>query len=217
MAWSRRRTSSRWIVASAVPDLCAPVQRRFPRLGLTATSMPLPSSAGCRSRCSTITAGVLSRRTCRMAPVSGPICSVGFCRMTSSMTDTAARAMLKPLSQSLTQNLIFCVVCLAVRRVRRWTDAQNSHADAMVVAQSFARRRLRVSHAGVRSTTDRRGRRAKPFAPSDRLTISIVPSPVAADAPHSLSPAEPPSAKMWRSLGQRWLMAFNTSGAASRS
>jgi hypothetical protein len=36
-----------------------------------------------------------------------------------------------------------------------------------------ARRRHRFSHAMVRSTTQRRGSTSKPFAVSERLTISI--------------------------------------------
>ena len=47
-------------------------------------------------------------------------------------------------------------------------------AEAMVCSKSLARRRLRLSHAKVRSTTQRRGSTSKPFAASDRLMISMV-------------------------------------------
>jgi hypothetical protein len=46
--------------------------------------------------------------------------------------------------------------------------------EAMDVPQSLARRLHRPSHANVRSTTYRRGRRTKPLAVSDRLIISMV-------------------------------------------
>src|ERR1700680_2285895 len=47
----------------------------------------------------------------------------------------------------------------------------------MVASTSLARRRLRLSQAMVRSTTQRRGRRMKPLAASERLTISMVQLP----------------------------------------
>ena len=51
------------------------------------------------------------------------------------------------------------------------------------------------SHAKVRSTTHRLGSRTKPFALSGRLTVSSVhSSPMAC---RSLSPAYPPSVKIW--------------------
>ncbi len=71
------------------------------------------------------------------------------------------------------------------------TLAMYSHvtALAMVASKSLASRRLRLSHAKVRSTTQRRGSITKPFAASDRLMISMVQSPNFASAPCSLSPA----------------------------
>ena len=109
-------------------------------------------------------------------------------------------------SQSLTQNPIFCVVCLGVLRVMSWTQAQKSHAvaDALVVSKSLARRRLRFSQASVRSTPHLRGRSSKPFAVSDRLMISTVQSPVAASAPLSFSQV---SVRIWRFLPLTFLPA----------
>jgi hypothetical protein len=51
-------------------------------------------------------------------------------------------------------------------------------ADAMVCSKSLASRRLRLSHARVRSTTHRRGRTSKPLAASDRLMIAMVHLPI---------------------------------------
>lgn len=62
----------------------------------------------------------------------------------------------------------------------RWAtshiDATNSQAvaEVMVCWKSFARRRLRLSHAKVRSTIQRRGKTSKPLAVSDRFMISAV-------------------------------------------
>ena len=55
-------------------------------------------------------------------------------------------------------------------------EATKSHAvaEAMVCSKSLASRRLRLSHANVRSTTQRLGRTSKPLARSDRLMISSV-------------------------------------------
>ncbi len=61
--------------------------------------------------------------------------------------------------------------------------------QTMVASTSFARRRLRLSQAMVRSTTQRRGSRMKPLAASERLTISMVQLPRPSSAPFSLSPA----------------------------
>ena len=106
--------------------------------------------------------------------------------------------------QSLTQNPIFCVVCLAVLRVMSWTQAQKGHAVALVVSKSLVRRRLRFSQASVRSPPHLRGRSSKPFAVSDRLMISIVQSPVAASAPLSFSQV---SVRIWRFLPLTFLPA----------
>jgi hypothetical protein len=45
-------------------------------------------------------------------------------------------------------------------------------ALSMVASKSFASRRLRLSHAIVRSTTHRRGKSSKPFAASERLMMA---------------------------------------------
>jgi putative transposase len=67
----------------------------------------------------------------------------------------------------------------------------NSHAvaEAIVCSKSLARRRFRLSHVSVRSTTQRRGRTTKPLDVSDRLTISMVHLPIRRSAWRSLSPA----------------------------
>ena len=56
-------------------------------------------------------------------------------------------------------------------------------------SKSLARRRFRLSHAIVRSTTHRRGSTTKPLAVSDRLMISTVQAPSGARAALNLSPA----------------------------
>ena len=65
------------------------------------------------------------------------------------------------------------------------------HAVALAVEASkrLARRRLRPSHAKVRSTTQRRGRTTKPVVWSDRLTIWKVQRPSLAMAAFSFGPA----------------------------
>ena len=59
---------------------------------------------------------------------------------------------------------------LTIRRM----DARSRNARALWLrlSQSLARRRQRLSHARVLSTTQRLGRTTKPFAWSERLTIS---------------------------------------------
>jgi len=77
---------------------------------------------------------------------------------------------------------------------------------AMDFSQSLANLRQRLSHAKVRSTThplhgsgllanheSGRGITSKPSAVSERLTISIVQSPMPSRAPRSFGPAYPPS------------------------
>ena len=54
-------------------------------------------------------------------------------------------------------------------------------ALSMDRSQSLARRLQRPNHAKVRSTTQRRGNRTKPFAVSDRLMISRVQLPWSLD------------------------------------
>jgi hypothetical protein len=63
---------------------------------------------------------------------------------------------------------------LASLRESNLTLAIISQASALaiVASKSFARRRLRLSQAMVRSATQRRGNNLKPLAASDRLTIS---------------------------------------------
>ena len=78
-----------------------------------------------------------------------------------------------------------------MRRTKSWIEAMNSHAvaEAMVCLKSLARRRLRPSHAKVRSTTQRLGNTWKPLAWSERLMISTVHFPILRSAWRSLSPA----------------------------
>ena len=78
----------------------------------------------------------------------------------------------------------------AIRRVIRLMDAMTSHAseEAMEASQSLARRRHRLSHAMVRSTTHRRGRTTKRWA-SERLTISMASRSICAIAVSSFGPA----------------------------
>ena len=68
--------------------------------------------------------------------------------------------------------------------------AMRSQARALSTdaSKSFARRRLRLSHANVRSTTQRRLRSWKPLDASKRRTISIVQRPIRESAVASLSP-----------------------------
>ena len=62
--------------------------------------------------------------------------------------------------------------------MRMWAIVIHASALAIVFSQSFANLRHRFSHAKVRSTTQRRGMTSKPLAVSERLTISIVQSPI---------------------------------------
>src|SRR3546814_21157129 len=90
-------------------------------------------------------------------------------------------------------------------RVKSWIEAMKSHAvaEAMVCSKSLARRRFRLSQASVRSTTQRLGSTTKPFAVSDRLTISRVHLPMRRRASLSFSPAYQPSEKTLRTHGKR--------------
>src|SRR5436190_22719860 len=59
---------------------------------------------------------------------------------------------------------------LSMRRIE--ARRKNAKAFRLRHSQSLARRRQRLSHAMVRSTIHRLGKTAKPFAISERLTIS---------------------------------------------
>src|SRR5690348_755026 len=63
----------------------------------------------------------------------------------------------------------------SLRSIRR-IEARRRNASALSVrfSKSLASRRQRLSHARVRSTTQRMGSTTKPLAWSDRLTISIA-------------------------------------------
>ena len=91
--------------------------------------------------------------------------------------------------KSMTHIATFGCIVLPSRRVSSLTLARNSHARALsrVVSKSLARRRLRLSQAKVRSTTQRRGSTTNPAA-SERLTISIVHRPILSRAVSSLVP-----------------------------
>ena len=86
--------------------------------------------------------------------------------------------------KSPTHNVSKVDHALASLRESSLTLAIMSHVSALaiVASKSFASRRLRLSHAMVRSTTQRRGNSLKPLAASDRLTISIVHEPIEASA-----------------------------------
>jgi hypothetical protein len=58
-------------------------------------------------------------------------------------------------------------------------------AEAMECSKSLASLRQLLSHAKVRSTTQRRGRSTRPLEVSERLTISIVNLPIFLSAPFS--------------------------------
>jgi hypothetical protein len=89
------------------------------------------------------------------------------------------------IAQSPTHNSIF-----AMRRVMRLMEAMRSHAfdEAIEVCQSLARRRHRLSHATVRSTTQRRGRTTK-CRTSERLMIPMARRSGCAMAASSFGPA----------------------------
>src|SRR5665213_1232846 len=94
-------------------------------------------------------------------------------------------------SQSLTHNVSGANHALASLRESNLTLAIISQASALaiVASKSFASRRLRLSQAMVRSTTQRRGNSLKPLAASDRLTISMVQRPIEASDFLNLGPA----------------------------
>ena len=102
-------------------------------------------------------------------------------------------------------------------RIRIWTLPIKSHARdvATVASKSGASRRLRLSHASVLSTTQRRGNAWN--LPRARPTASIRHPPLPSRAALSFGPAQAPSAKMWRSHGNRWRIEASKAGAPSRS
>jgi len=80
--------------------------------------------------------------------------------------------------------------CLANRLVTSlmWAMSSQLSAERMDFSQSFANLRHLPSHAKVRSTTQRRGMTSKPFALSERLTISIVQQPIFSSLPRNFGP-----------------------------
>ena len=61
---------------------------------------------------------------------------------------------------------------LSIRRME--ASLRNARALRVRFSKSFANRRHRLSQAKVRSTTQRLGRTSKPWAVSERLTISTA-------------------------------------------
>src|SRR3974390_656448 len=124
----------------------------------------------------------------RLGPMAAAILLLGA---GFRMPGYIASAMAVPLFKSLTQNYDLTFANLAMRRTSCRVDAIRSHASAEVTeaSQSLERRRQRLSHANVRSTTQRRATITKPFASSGRLTISIVGPSIFRSALSSFSPA----------------------------
>ena len=140
--------------------------------------------------------------------------SESFRAALSTFEETVQRAI---MCKSLNLKFYVALQCLASLRVRRRILARSAQAVelSIVRSQSLANRRHLPSHAKVRSTTHRLGSRTKPFALSGRLTVSSVhSSPMAC---RSLSPAYPPSVKIWRKHGNFLPAALSRSGAPSRS
>ena len=102
---------------------------------------------------------------------------------------------------------------------RIWTLPRKSHvwAVAIVASKSLANRRLRPSHASVRSTAQRRGDISNPCPDGARFTTSsrqrILPSRAVA----SFGRASEPSAKMRSRHGNRCRIEASNSGAPLRS
>ncbi len=121
------------------------------------------------------------------------------------------------MPESLNLKFYVALQCLASLRVTRRMLAMCAQAVELstVFSQSLANRRHLPNHAKVRSTTQRMGSRTKPFTAPGRLTISRV--HLLPMVCRSLSPAYPPSAKIWRSQGNFLPTALSTSGAPSRS
>lgn len=70
-------------------------------------------------------------------------------------------------------------------------EAMSNHVsdEAIEASRSLASRLQRLSQASVRSTTQRRATRTKPFAPSGHLTILTTGPFIFARAATSFSPA----------------------------
>ena len=102
-----------------------------------------------------------------------------------TMAEVGLSRIMQRVSESPTHNSN-----LAIRRVILLMDETTIQAsdEAMEASQSLARRRHRLSHARVRSTTQRRGRIMKPVR-SDRLMIPIVSRSMCATAASSFCPA----------------------------
>ncbi len=131
---------------------------------------------------------------------------------TDSLDSQNDRPSRREFFKSLNLKFYFAYQCLASLRVRRRILATSAQAVelSIVRSQSLANRRHLPSHAKVRSTTHRLGSRTKPFALSGRLTVSSVhSSPMAC---RSLSPAYPPSVKIWRKHGNFLPAALSRSG-----
>src|SRR5277367_788709 len=77
----------------------------------------------------------------------------------------------------------------ALHRQSRLGAVERLDLRLLIASKSLANRRLRLSQAKVRSTTQRRGKTEKPVDRSERLTISICHCPCRASAVVSLSPA----------------------------
>jgi hypothetical protein len=81
--------------------------------------------------------------------------------------------------------------------------ATNAQATtlAIVASKSFASLRQPPSHAKVRSTTHLRGRTFEALCRVGTFDDFYRPFPLRFKAFRNLSPAYPPSAKIWRSQG----------------
>ena len=79
-------------------------------------------------------------------------------------------------------------------RSRIWTLPRKSHvrAVAIVALKSLANRRLRLSHASVRSTAQRRGNTSNPRPDGTRFTTSNRQRPLPSRAAASFGPASAP-------------------------
>lgn len=106
-------------------------------------------------------------------------------RSRSSADRRSFFALISAPSKSPTHNLGF-----AIRRVIRLMEATRGHAleKAMVASQSLTRRRHRLSHAIMRSTTQRRGRMTKRRT-SERLITLMARRSRCAVAASRLGPA----------------------------
>lgn len=80
------------------------------------------------------------------------------------------------MSECVIRNYRHKFQAFAIQRAKSCTEAMNSHAvaEVMVCSKSLAMRRLRLTHAKVRSTTYRLSSTSKPLAWSERLMISMA-------------------------------------------